>query len=55
MLDMNPLRLRFLPVGAFARYAQLREAEGADFAHIKAPHMQPSDQIVNTVLRLSQE
>ena len=55
ILDMNPLRLRLLPMGAFARYAQLREAEGADVAHIKPPHMQPSDEIVNTVLRLSQE
>lgn len=55
MLDMNPLRLRFLPVGTFARYAQLREAEGTDMAHMKPPHMQPSDEIVNTVLHLAQE
>lgn len=55
MLDMKPLRLRFLPVGTFARYAQLRQAEGADVGHMKPPYMQPSDEIVNTVLRLAQE
>lgn len=55
MLDMRPLRLRLLRTGAFDRYSQMREMEGADFAHIKPPHMQPSDEIVNTVLRLSQE
>jgi len=55
ILDMNPLRLQFLPMGTFARYAQLREAEGADVGHMKPPHMQPSDEIVNTVLRLAQD
>ncbi len=55
MLDMNPLRLRFLPIGTFARYAQLREAEGADMAHMKPSHMQPSDEVVKTVLRLAQD
>jgi len=55
MLDMRPLRLCFLRTGTFARYSQMREAEGADFAHVKPPHMQPSDEIVDTVLRLSQE
>ena len=55
MLDMNPLRLRFLPMGTFARYAQMREAEGMDIAHMKPPHMQPSQEIVDTVLRLARE
>jgi hypothetical protein len=55
MLDMRPLRLRFLRMGTFTRYAQLCEAEGADVAHIKPPHMQASDEIVNTMLRLAQE
>ena len=41
MLEMNPLRLRFLPMGTFARYTQMQETEGADMAHIKLPHMQP--------------
>jgi hypothetical protein len=55
MLNMNPLRLQLLPPGTFARYSQMREAEGADFAHMKPPRVQPSDEIVDTVLRLAQE
>jgi hypothetical protein len=55
MLDMNPLRLTLLPAGTFARYAELREAEGVDMAHQKPPHMQPSDEIVDTMLRLAQQ
>ena len=55
MLNMKPLRLQLLPSGTFARYSQMREAEGVDFAHMKPPHMQPSDAIVDTVLRLAQE
>ncbi len=55
MLDMNPLRLRRLPLGTFARYAQMREAEGADMAHLKPPRMQPSDEVVNKILGLAQD
>jgi hypothetical protein len=55
MLNMKPLRLQLLPPGTFARYSQMRQAEGADFAHLKPPHMQPSDEIVDAVLRLAQE
>jgi hypothetical protein len=53
MLNMKPLRLQLLPQGTFARYSQMRMAEGADFAHMKPPHMQPSDEIVDAVLRLA--
>jgi len=55
MLNMKPLRLQLLPPGTFARYTQMRMAAGADFAHMKPPHMQPSDEVVDTVLRLAQE
>jgi hypothetical protein len=55
MLNMKPLRLQLLPPGTFARYSQMREAEGADFAQMKPPHMQPSDEIIGAVLHLAQE
>jgi GH3 auxin-responsive promoter len=55
MLGMNPLRLQLLPMGTFARYAEVREAEGMDRAHQKPPHMQPSQGTVDTVLRLARE
>lgn len=53
MLRMNPLRLEFLPTGTFARYAQMREAQGADMAHMKPPRMQPSEEIKDAVMRLA--
>jgi hypothetical protein len=53
MLNMKPLRLQLLPLGTFARYSQMRIAEGEDLAHMRLPHMQPSDEIVDAVLRLA--
>jgi hypothetical protein len=55
MLNIKSLRLQLLPPGTFARYSQMRMAEGADFAHMKPPHMQPSDEIVEAVLSVAQE
>ena len=43
MLGMDPLRVELLPVGAFRKFYQLREQQGADLAHLKPPHMQISD------------
>ncbi len=54
MLGISPLRLRLLPVGTFARYAQMREARGVDLAHAKPPHMQASEEIKDEVLRMAQ-
>jgi hypothetical protein len=55
MLGMNPLRVKFLPMGTFSRYTQMRVAEGADAGHTKPPHMQPSDVIMDAVLRAGQK
>ena len=43
MLGMDPLRVELLPVGAFRKFYQLREQQGADLADLKPPHMQISD------------
>ena len=39
-----------LPRGAFARYTAQRQAEGADLAHLKPPHLNPSDKILALLL-----
>jgi len=36
-----------LPRGAFAAYTSQRRAEGADLAHIKPPHINPSDEVLS--------
>jgi hypothetical protein len=37
------LEVTLLPTGTFSRYIEQRRAEGADLAHLKPPHINPSD------------
>lgn len=46
MLNQDPLRVTLLPEGAFSRYMAAQQEAGADLAHVKPPHMQPSDAIM---------
>jgi hypothetical protein len=50
MLGIDPLEVTLLPPGAFARYFRRRQEEGADLAHLKPPHINPSDEIVTRLL-----
>jgi len=43
MLDLNPIKVTLLPESAFANYIDQRRAEGADLAHLKPRHINPSD------------
>jgi len=36
--------------GAFARYTRQRQAEGADIAHLKPPHINPSEKVLSLLL-----
>lgn len=47
ILGQNPLQATFLKPGSFETYMRIKQQEGADLAHIKPPHMQPSDQIMD--------
>jgi hypothetical protein len=42
-LDTIPIDVTLLPVGAFDNYIAERRAEGADLAHLKPRHINPSD------------
>jgi len=48
-LGVKPIRVKLLPAGAFSRYIEYKRAAGADLAHIKPPHMNPSDSIVRVL------
>jgi hypothetical protein len=50
MLDFK-VKLMLLPYGTFSNYLQERQLEGADLAHLKPPHINPSDKILS-MLRL---
>ena len=43
MLDSKPMKVTLLPEGAFANYIAQRRAEGADLAHLKPRHINPSE------------
>jgi hypothetical protein len=46
----KPLKVTVLPQGAFNRYMQQRRDEGADIAHLKPPHMNPKDRVIESLL-----
>ena len=50
ILGRNPIKVSLLKPGSFDAYIQQKQQEGADLAHIKPPHMQPSDQIMKRLL-----
>jgi hypothetical protein len=41
------VEVTLLPRGAFARYSRQRQAEGADIAHLKPPHINPSEKVLS--------
>ena len=50
MLRVNPLRVTLLPRGAFKSYIAAQRANGADLAHVKPPHLNPSDETLASLL-----
>ena len=46
LMDLKPINITFLPKGAFKDYAARRQAEGADLAQLKPPHINPSDKVL---------
>jgi hypothetical protein len=44
------VKVNLLPRGTFADYTAQRQAEGADLAHLKPPHVNPSDEVLSHLL-----
>jgi hypothetical protein len=55
MLDVRPLKVSLLSPGSFRAYMLEQQAQGADLAHLKPPRMNPSDQVLGALLRLSHQ
>ena len=49
MIDFK-VEVNLLPRGAFANYTAQRQAEGADLAHLKPHHINPSDKVLSLLL-----
>ncbi|HIE17551.1 MAG TPA: GH3 auxin-responsive promoter [Dehalococcoidia bacterium] len=43
-VDSNPILVTLLPEGSFLNYTARRRAEGADLAHLKVRHINPSEE-----------
>jgi phenylacetate-coenzyme A ligase PaaK-like adenylate-forming protein len=48
-LDFS-IQVTLLPCGTFANYTAKRQAEGADLAHIKPPHVNPNEKVLSILL-----
>jgi len=44
------LEVTLLPKGAFSNYISQRQAEGAELAHLKPPHINPSEKLLSLLL-----
>lgn len=44
-----------LPSGTFARYIEKRRAEGAELAHLKPPHVNPTNKVLSQLLAETEE
>jgi hypothetical protein len=53
MIGLRPVEVILLPHGAFQEYMARQRAAGADLAHLKPPHLNPSDGIVDALLACS--
>jgi hypothetical protein len=49
-LGLRPLEVTILPENAFQVYMARQQAAGADLAHLKPPHINPSDGVINCLV-----
>lgn len=54
-VESNPVRVALLPRGSFQRYYEEKRKAGADLAHLKPPHMNPSDTVIQDLLQWSEK
>jgi len=52
MLNIQPLKVVTLPAGSFQQYYEEKQKAGVDLAHLKPPHMNASDTVIETLLNL---
>jgi len=49
------VNVSYLPKGSFDNYTRQRQAQGADLAHLKPPHINPSARVLSLLLGESEE
>jgi hypothetical protein len=53
IMGIDPLKVTIIPEGSFNAYVKSKLAAGADLAHLKPPHMKPSDESLKHLLSVS--
>src|SRR3990172_1116074 len=46
LIGFKPIKVTILPEGIFARYKAQQQSEGSDLAHLKPPHINPSEKVL---------
>ncbi len=54
-VGLRPLKITLLPENAFRSYKLRQKAAGADLAHLKPPHINPSDTILESLVNPARE
>ena len=54
-IGLKPLKITLLPDNAFLAYMLKQQAAGADLAHLKIPHVNPSDGMLDFLINGSRE
>jgi hypothetical protein len=49
-LGLQPVKVTLLPRGSFQRYMDRQRAAGADLAHLKPPHINPSERALSDLM-----
>jgi len=49
-MQTNPVNITLLKPGSFQKYYTKRQSEGADIAHLKPPHMNSTDKVIENLL-----
>jgi len=52
MLGIRPLRITLLPAGSFQRYYEAKQKSGAHLAHLKPPHMNAPDTVIQNLVEI---
>jgi hypothetical protein len=50
-IGLRPFEVTLLPQGTFRGYMLRQQAAGADLAHLKPPHINPSDDMIEWLLK----
>ncbi|MDD4859380.1 MAG: GH3 auxin-responsive promoter family protein [Dehalococcoidales bacterium] len=54
MIGMTPIKITLLNKGTFREYTRKKQEAGFDIAHLKPPHVNPSDTTISDLLQISE-